>query len=176
MQMRAASLCSCVITYARTETQQASHLPAYARTAGRWPASCGISCGKLPGWVHHDDIELGQPTQLAPVKRHHIGMDGYALWRHLPLAGVQVVHVPQCIILTLACIADVMLRSYVITMTWLRMHSGAPATCWGPDCPTSPRTKSQPWHLWHGACFSTACDMYEWYSKKQDVAFPGCND
>ena len=69
------------------------------------PTSSGVSCGELPGWVHHDDVELCQAAQLAPVIRHHICMDRYALWRHLPLARVQIVHIPQCVILTLACIA-----------------------------------------------------------------------
>lgn len=78
----------------------------YKKTVETLPCtSSGVCCGQLPGRVHHDDIELQQAAEPAPVVRHHICMDGYAVRRHLPLAGVQILHIPKSVIIPLhACV------------------------------------------------------------------------
>ncbi len=57
--------------------------------------SSGIGSGQLPGRIHHDDIELCRCDERRPVIGHNVGMDGDAVWGHLPLAGVQVIYIAQ---------------------------------------------------------------------------------
>lgn len=61
----------------------------------RRSTSSWVGSGQLPGWIHHDDIELCGVDERGPVIGHDIGMDGDAVRRDLPLAGVQVVHIAQ---------------------------------------------------------------------------------
>jgi hypothetical protein len=61
----------------------------------RRSTSSWVGSGQLPGRIHHDDIELCGVDERGPVIGHDIGMDGDAVRRDLPLAGVQVVHIAQ---------------------------------------------------------------------------------
>lgn len=68
--------------------------------------SRGIGGGELPRRVHHDDIELGGGDEPAPVVGGDVGMDWDAVRRHLPLAGVQVVHIAKRVVLLALLIAQ----------------------------------------------------------------------
>ncbi len=60
-------------------------------------ATGGVGRGKLPWWVHHDDVKLGGIVQAAPVIGHHVGVDWDALWWGLPFTGVYVLEHVFCV-------------------------------------------------------------------------------
>ena len=50
-------------------------------------ATGGVRGGQLPGWIHHDDVELGAAHQLRPVVGGDVGVDRNAVGGDLRADG-----------------------------------------------------------------------------------------